>query len=338
MESVFKQFDFLRNADPLAELLVSQIQFSDVMWFPNAFNHPWVLWFWLIPILMATWIWLRRSRGVAIPIDHSSHGSGVITRTLIQMAESLAPLMLAIVIWILSGPLVLGKPMETRSVTNIQFCVDISGSMTAKFGEGSRYDASMKAINQFLDFRDGDAFGLSFFGNSVLHWCPLTTDSSAVRCSPPFMRPENVPRWFGGTEIGKALLACRKRLMDQADGDRMIILVSDGSSSDLMGSKASEIANRIANEGITVYGIHIADYEVPDEIVTITSITGGEVFNPDDEESLAAVFARIDSMEKAEVEQTIAEQLDHYRPYAFIGLVFLFISVLCSYGLRYTPW
>ena len=338
MFSAFGQFAGLMTPERLVGSILGQIQFNDVMWFPNAFNRPWVLWFWLVPILITMWIWLRRSRGVAIPVDHSSHGSGIITRTLIQMAESLAPLLLAIVIWILSGPLVLGKPMETRSVTNIQFCVDISGSMTAKFGEGSRYDASMKAINQFLDFRTGDAFGLSFFGNSVLHWCPLTTDSSAVRCSPPFMRPENVPPWFGGTEIGKALLACRKQLMEQADGDRMIILVSDGSSSDLMGGNAVEIANRIANEGITVYGIHIADYEVPDEIVTITSLTGGEVFNPGDEESLAAVFARIDSMEKAEVEQTIAEQLDHFRPYAFIGLVFLFISVLCSYGLRYTPW
>ena len=126
--------------------------------------------------------------------------------------------------------------------------------------------------------------------------------------------------------------------MEQEEGDRMIILVSDGSSSDLSGGNAAEIAQRIANEGITVYGIHIADYDVPDEIVTLTSITGGEVFNPGDEEALAAVFKSIDSMEKAEVEQTIAEQLDHFKPYAFMGLVLLGVCILCSYGLRYTPW
>ncbi len=318
--------------------LMSEIRMEDVIWIPNAFNHPWMLWLLIVPFLLLAWIWNRRSRGVAIPVDHRHarrcHNASADSSVGIVGAGIVGDCNLYCwpVHWCL------GKPMDKRSVTNIQFCVDISGSMTAKFGDGTRYDASMNAINEFLDFREGDAFGLSFFGNSVLHWCPLTTDSSAIRCSIPFMRPEVAPPWFGGTEIGKALLACRRRLMEQEDGDRMIILVSDGSSSDLSGGNAVEIAQRIAQEGITVYGIHIADYDVPGEIVTLTSLTGGEVFNPGDEESLAAVFKRIDSMEKAEVEQTIAEQLDHFKPYALIGLVVLGLSVFCSYGLRYTPW
>ena len=74
----------------------------------------------------------------------------------------------------------------------------------------------MAAINDFLDYREGDAFGLTFFGNSVLHWVPLTSDVSAFRCAPPFMRPDQIPSWFGGTEIGKALLACRKTCSSNA--------------------------------------------------------------------------------------------------------------------------
>ena len=196
MLTVFPHFDLAQaNEGPGKSLesiagLLGEVRLDDVIWFPNAINHPWVLWFLVFPLLLSVWIWNRRSRGIAIPVDHSIHGSGNITGTLIHMAESLGPLLLAVAIWILAGPLVLGKPMDKRSVTNIQFCVDISGSMTAKFGDGTRYDASMNAINEFLDFREGDAFGLSFFGNSVLHWCPLTTDSSAIRCSIPFMRPE----------------------------------------------------------------------------------------------------------------------------------------------------
>ena len=38
------------------------------------------------------------------------------------------------------------------------------------------------------------AYVPTFFGNSVLHWCPLTSDVSAIRCSPPFMRPTRPPR------------------------------------------------------------------------------------------------------------------------------------------------
>jgi Ca-activated chloride channel family protein len=243
-----------------------------------------------------------------------------------------------IVIWILAGPVILGKPTQKRAVTNIQFCVDISGSMTAPFGTGSRYDASMEAINSFLDFREGDAFGLSFFGNAVLHWCPLTTDTSAIRCSPPFMRPENAPPWFGGTSIGKALLSCRQLLMEQADGDRMIILVSDGASSDLSGGNDADIAKRCVEQGIKVFAIHIADFDAPAEVVNITSLTGGEVFNPGDPDSLADVFRQIDDMQKSEIVQTIAEQLDHFTPYALLGLLLLSISVLFAFGLRYTPW
>jgi len=243
-----------------------------------------------------------------------------------------------IVIWILAGPVILGKPTQKRAITNIQFCVDISGSMTAPFGTGSRYDASMEAINSFLDFRKGDAFGLSFFGNAVLHWCPLTTDTSAIRCSPPFMRPETAPPWFGGTSIGKALLSCRQLLMEKADGDRMIILVSDGASSDLSGGNDADIAKRCVEQGIKVFAIHIADFDAPAEVVNITSLTGGEVFNPGDPESLANVFRQIDNMQKSEIEQTIAEQLDHFIPYASLGLLLLSISVLSAFGLRYTPW
>lgn len=317
---------------------IAESWFTNIYWIPNGFNRPWVLWLMVVPLLLTAWIWSRRSRGVAIPVDHSNHNSGMVVRTLIGMAETLVPMLLGVIVWLMAGPVILGKPINKRSITNIQFCVDISGSMTAPFGSGSRYDASMEAINQFLDFRQGDAFGLSFFGNSVLHWCPLTTDVSAIRCSPPFMRPEIVPSWFGGTEIGKALLACRQQLMEQAEGDRMIILVSDGSSSDLSGGNDADIARRCFEQGIKVYAIHIADYDVPEEIVTITSSTGGEVFNPGDPEALEAVFRQIDGMEKAEVEQTIAEQLDHFGPYCGIGLVFLGLMLMCSYGLRYTPW
>jgi len=318
--------------------LLAESTLPNISWLPNSFNRPWVLWFLVLPAIGLYWIWNRRSHGVPIPVDHSKHGSGIVTRIFISLAESTPILVSMIVIWILAGPVILGKPTQKRALTNIQFCVDISGSMTSRFGEGSRYDASMEAINSFLDFREGDAFGLSFFGNAVLHWCPLTTDTSAIRCSPPFMRPEIAPPWFGGTSIGKALLSCRQLLMEQADGDRMIILVSDGASSDLSGGNDTDIAKRCIEQGIKVFAIHIANSDAPAEIVNITSLTGGEVFNPGDPDSLADVFRQIDNMQKSEIEQTIAEQLDHFTPYAFLGLLLLGISLLSTFGLRYTPW
>lgn len=302
------------------------------------FAEPWVLSFLVAPFLLAVWVWARKGRRLALPFDHGRPGRGLAAGFFIHAGETLPPLALAVVILMLAGPQELAAPKAKRKLTNIEFCLDISGSMTAEFGEGSRYDAAMKAINRFLDYREGDAFGLTFFGNSVLHWVPLTSDVSAFRCAPPFMRPENAPGWFGGTEIGKALLACREVLVSREEGDRMILLVSDGYSWDLSGGRDEEIARLMRKEGIVVYAVHIADENVPDEIVNITNLTGGEVFAPDDTEALEGVFKKIDEMQVTRLEKGTADYIDFFVPFCIAGLSLLGLYGLAQLGLRYTPW
>jgi Ca-activated chloride channel family protein len=247
---------------------------------------------------------------------------------------------MAIAIIICAGPTRFGQPQSKRSLTNIEFCVDVSGSMTANFGDGTRYDASMKAINQFLDYREGDAYGLTFFGSEVLHWVPLTTDVSAFRCAPPFMNPSNPhhPRWMQGTQIGKALMACKEKLIEREEGDKMIILVSDGSSFDLHGGKDLEIAKMFKQHDIVVFGIHIDDSDVPEEVANIVGLSGGEVFSPGDPGSLEVVFKRIDEMQETKLEKTTAEMMDFYEPFCVIGLIFVGLVGFSNLGLRYTPW
>lgn len=291
-----------------------------------------------IPVAIVVWQWRRRGRNVVMPFDHGSEGTGFWLRLLLNSAASLPALVLAVAILILSGPTRLKEPEVHRKLTNIEFCVDISGSMMARMGEGNRYDASMKAIDEFLEARQGDAFGLTFFGNSVMHWVPITTDASAIRQAPPFMRPEVAPPAFGGTEIGRALLACQRRLVETDNGDRMILLVSDGFSADLGGGKDMEVAGQLKKNNIVVYAIHISETEVPDQIINITSFTGGEAFAAGDIEGLKSVFTRIDGMQQAEMERTAADAVDYYRPYAIAGLSLVGLSLICSLGLRYTPW
>ncbi|MFN9881508.1 MAG: aerotolerance regulator BatA, partial [Planctomycetota bacterium] len=62
------------------------------------------------------------------------------------------------------------------------------------------------------------------------------------------------------------------------------------------------------------------------------------VFAADDQAGLEEVFAKIDAMQKAEVERTVAEQQDHFVPYAFFGLLLLGLWLMASFGWRYTPW
>jgi Ca-activated chloride channel homolog len=303
-----------------------------------SFAYPAVLSLLVVPIALLFWTWRHEGARVVLPLDYSQAPHRRWTRVLLGICESFGALLLAMAILLLAGPQRLGEPTSKRVLTNIEFCVDVSFSMLSQFGEGTRYDASMAAINDFLDYRKGDAFGLTFFGNNVLHWVPLTQDPSAILCSPPFMQPRNLPPWFGGTAIGKALQACRQVLKTRQEGDRMIILVTDGISADLFNGEDIELAKQLAADHIVVYAIHVADGDVPGPVVNITGLTGGESFAGGDPDGVSTVFRRIDQMQQTRMERTMPEPQDFFFPYCVAGLSVLGLATSSLVGLRYTPW
>jgi len=294
----------------------------------------------MLPVLIIIWVWANRwlitTRRVVLPVDRSRRGGGWIWWSLLTLVECLPALILAVGIILMAGPQKYGPPQQKRSMTNIEFAVDVSGSMTSPFGEGTRYDASMAAIDKFLDHRKGDSFGLTFFGVAFVHWVPLTSDASAIRCAPPFMRPEVAPPPFGGTAIATALRGCKKQLADRDDGDKMIVLISDGYSGDLFGAD-QEIAKEMNDAGITVFAI-IVGAQPQDEVVNICRLTGGEAFSADDPEALPAVFHKIDTMKQAKFTPTFVETVDDFQPYTTTGLILIALGTLALYGLRFTPW
>lgn len=302
------------------------------------FTHPPLLLLLFLPLVLFLRVWRRHDRRIALPFDHGLPIRGARWRIPINLAETVPALLLAVAIVLLAGPQRLSEPKTERILTNIQLCVDISGSMTAKFGEGNRYDASMKSIETFLDYRKGDAFGLTFFGNNYLHWVPLTTDVSAVRCAPPFMRPEVVPYWFGGTEIAKALRACKTELLRHEEGDRLVILVTDGFSADLTNGNDLAIARELKSHNIRVCAILVGGMSIPSEIHTITNLTEGGAFEAGDPGTLQEVFRQIDQMQKTRLKKSLAKSMDHFRPYCLAGLALLGVMTLTQFGLRYTPW
>jgi Ca-activated chloride channel family protein len=303
-----------------------------------SFLYPYVLVLLVLPLGLLVWTWRRREGQVVLPLDHGLPGRGLVWHVLLGCAESLSALLIAVAILLLAGPQRFGRPEEKRKLTNIELCVDISGSMTTPWGDGSRYDTAMKSVEEFCSYRKGDAVGLTFFGNSTLHWCPLTTDTSAIRCSTPFMRPEKVPIWFGGTEIARALRACKQVLVERQQGERMIVLVTDGESIDLLGGNAETLAKELKEADITVFAIIIGMESIQDEIHTITATTGGEAFLAGDPETMRVLFRRIDQLKQAPLEKKLADTLDFFQPICIAGLVLLGLAGLCSYGIRYTPW
>lgn len=305
-----------------------------------SFAHPVVLGLLVVPMILLVREWRGRGQRVVLPLDHAAPKRSRVLTVLVRAAQSLPPLVLAVAVLILAGPRRLTEPRTERVLTNIEFCLDVSGSMTSKFGGGTRYDGAMEAINEFLGKRKGDAFGLTVFGSSVLHWVPLTSDASAFRCATPFLRPEQLPDWFGGgTMIGMGLTACLKVLSSREEGDRMVILVSDGYSFDLGGGNDEAIARRLRDHNVAVYTVHVADDEgPPPELYTIAQITGGQVFAAGDPAALKEVLRRIDGMRMTKLKKTLPETMDFYFPFAAAGLSLLGAWSLAMFGLRYTPW
>jgi Ca-activated chloride channel homolog len=302
------------------------------------FGSPWVLWFLAIPVMLVATQLRGRSARVTVPLDHSDVRSWQWLGWLVNTASLIPSLLMAVAIMMLAEPLIEDKPTAERVMTNIDFVLDLSSSMTSPFESGSRYDAAMKAINEFAKQRRGDAFGLTVFGNEVLEWTPLTQDLSVISNAAPFLRPEKLPSQFGGTEIGKAIQFCNRKLAKRGEGDRLLILLSDGISSDLANPKADMIGKELKANQIVLYAIHIGDSNPPEDLNSLVRPTGGEVFGAKDQASIRRIFAHIEQMQPIKMQPKDTRRIYNYAPFAMAGLVLVALQLGAQFHLRYTPW
>ncbi|MCA9289934.1 MAG: VWA domain-containing protein [Phycisphaerales bacterium] len=301
-----------------------------------SFTHPWILMLLAVPVLLTAWTWQHRGWGIVLPFDHHVHRPRRWLGRLLALVEVAPALVLASAILILAGPQMLRQPTQARVLTNIQICFDVSGSMTVD----GRYEMARKAVERFLDQREGDAFGLTLFGSHQIRWTPLTKDLSAIRQALPFADPRRQPIHMSGTRIGAALNFCRENMVVEAvEGDRLIILVSDGFSSDLGdGFAQADVGDQLRRANITLFHVHVGSDAMPTEVADIARQTGGEAFVATDLKGIQRVFRRIDHMRPARFEPGGTVPMDHFVPFALAALAALGVHVMGLLGLRYTPW
>ncbi len=311
------------------------------------FIRPYLLPLLALPILFCFWTWLRRGRPVVLPLDFGGMRRGLWLDWLVRAAGFLPAGVLAVAILLWAGPFIEGPPTFPAQVANIQIALDTSGSMKAPLGDKikldgtvyTRYDAAMDAVNEFTTFRPGDAFGFTIFTGGVIHWVPLTTDLSAIRLATPFVRPDTFPlTWWNGTKVGNALIECAKLLSARNTGDRMLIVMTDGESPDLLNGRAAEIARDLKAQKIVVYMISITSGPPAQELQIVAEGTGGEVFETGDAATLRNVFRRIDQLERAKLVSGRPQWLECFSPFALAGLVALALHQAAAFGLRFTPW
>ena len=294
----------------------------------------------VLPLVLLVWQVTHRAHGVPLPFDHVSlPRRGWLDRVL-RAAGTTGAVLGAVVVLLAAGPTRLAPAGSEREVTQIEICLDVSGSMTSQLGgdsRTSRYDAAMEAIGRFTEARRGDALGLTIFGGETVRWTPRTRDLEALRLATPFLDPSRQPSHMRSTRIGGALRACRRTLEEAETGDRMIVLISDGYSSDLSGSAAYEIGSELGEANITLYAIHVGGGTTPAQLYDVVAKAGGRVFSAGDEFGLAEVFEAIDQMEPAERKESSPKPAPWYQPLALAGLLVCCAHLAFSFGLRPVP-
>jgi Ca-activated chloride channel family protein len=308
------------------------------------FLYPKLLALLAIPVIVAFWEWVRPGQPLAMPFDHAKVGRGRFWQFLINSANCLPAGLLAVAILFLAHPVIFNPPEVERQLTNVQIVLDTSGSMKSPHGPqtkgvNSRFDSAMASIEQFLHYRKGDAFGLTVFSRNFVHWVPLTQDTEAIVLARPFIAPYVFPdEFWGNTFIGKALYGAAE-LLDQAKtGDRMIILLTDGLSSDIIPPKDSAIVADLQAKRIKVFVIFLIDQPVTPALVGIAQGSGGDAWGAVTPEALNLVFKRIDEMKKVVILEKKPRAADYYDPFFIPAMAALGLAILALFGIRYNPW
>jgi Ca-activated chloride channel family protein len=311
------------------------------------FTRPSLLPLLALPILYGCWQWWRRGRPVVLPFDFVEGRRGRWLDLAVRTAGLLPAGIAAAAILLAAGPLIEGPPTYPEQVANIQIALDTSGSMNDPLGDKvkkdgtayTKYDAAMEAIDEFTTFRKGDAFGFTIFTSGVMHWVPLTKDLSAIRLATPFVRPGTFPlKLWDGTAVGNAARECAKVLSSRSEGDRMLIIMTDGESRDIENGQAAIIARDLKKLNIVTYVISIRNGTPPEDLRTLAEGTGGEIFESGDLPALRGVFQRIDKLERAKLVASQTTWLEYYQPFALAGFGLLFLHLAASFWLRFTPW
>ena len=190
-----------------------------------------------------------------------------------------------------------------------------------------RLTAAKAVLADFLDRRAGDRVGLVVFGQRAYVMAPLTLDLDTVRQQ---LRDSVAGLAGRETAIGDAVGLAVKRLRKQPEGQRVLILLTDGvnSTGTLTPLKAAELAQQegvrvhtiaFGSDGgsMTIFGLPMPQSapEAIDEATLrqIAQLTGGRSFRARDTDELVQIYAELDRIEPVErAGQVVRPRIERY--------------------------
>jgi len=244
--------------------------------------------------------------------------------------------------------------LTKRRGIDVVVALDASKSMRARDVLPSRLERAKLELSTLLDELKGDRVAIVAFAGEAFVQCPLTSDYAAAKLFLRAIDPEQMQE--GGTNIGAALTTAREVLegADRGAKDRVVVLLSDGE--DLSG-EVGEATEALHAAGIKVYSVGIgnpAGEPIPvldrqgemagymkdasgqtvlsrlDQagLESIAQATGGEYFHRTGGVAVPEVAARIDRLQKSELESRITIRYDErFQAFLLPGLALLLVGM-----------
>ena len=288
------------------------------------FLHPELLWLLLLlPALLIIYIvWRRRQHAsLRVPsllfLRDMRGGLRVYLRHSLFVLRLLA---LGLIIVALARPQSSSSWSEDRvEGIDIMLTMDISTSMLAMDFQPNRVEAAKEVAMRFIANRPNDNIGLVVFAGESFTACPLTQDHATLINRLREMTPGMIE---DQTAIGSGLATAISRLKDSKTKSKVIILLTDGANN--TGNISPKMAADLAKTfGISIYTIGVGSGagEAPYPIQTalgvvvrnmpvdldeptmrqIADVSGGAYFRATDNESLLAIYKKIDQLEKTKL-------------------------------------
>ena len=288
------------------------------------FLHPHLLWLLLLlPALLLIYVLWRRKQQASLrmPSLHFLDGIGGGVRVYLRHSVfALRLLALGLIIIALARPQSSSSWSEDRvEGIDIMLTMDISTSMLAMDFQPNRVEAAKEVAMRFVANRPNDNIGLVVFAGESFTACPLTQDHATLINRLRSMTPGIIE---DQTAIGSGIATAIGRLKESKAKSKVIILLTDGANN--TGNISPKMAADLAKTfGISIYTIGVGSGagEAPYPIETpfgtvvrnmpvdldeptmrqIAEISGGAYFRATDNESLSAIYKKIDQLEKTKL-------------------------------------
>ena len=288
------------------------------------FLHPHLLWLLLLlPVLLLIYVFWRRKQQASLrmPSLHFLDGVGGGMRVYLRHSVfALRLLALGLIIIALARPQSSSSWSEDRvEGIDIMLTMDISTSMLAMDFQPNRVEAAKEVAMRFVANRPNDNIGLVVFAGESFTACPLTQDHATLINRLRSMTPGIIE---DQTAIGSGIATAIGRLKESKAKSKVIILLTGGANN--TGNISPKMAADLAKTfGISIYTIGVGSGagEAPYPIETpfgtvvrnmpvdldeptmrqIAEISGGAYFRATDNESLSAIYKKIDQLEKTKL-------------------------------------